>query len=102
MTYTTNDWPTGFTASVKLTNTRASALSSWTLAFSFPGNQQVTSGWSGEYTQSGQAVTVTNAPWNGAIQAGGSVDIGFNGAFTGANPRPTSFTLNGVTCAVRS
>lgn len=98
MAYSTNDWPNGFTASLKVTS--STALSSWSLQFSFPGDQQVTNGWSGEYAQSGHAVTITNAPWNGTIAAGGSVDIGFNGGFTAGNPRPTSFTLNGTACTV--
>ena len=32
--------------------------------------------------------------------AGQSTDIGFNGSHTGTNTNPTSFTLNGATCAV--
>ena len=42
---------------------------------------------------------MTNAPWNGTIAPGASVELGFNGSHTGTNPRPTAFTLNGATCA---
>ena len=98
--YTTNDWPGGFTASVRITNTSGASLSSWSLGFTFPGDQRVTNGWSGTYGQAGQAVTVTHAPWNGTIPAGASTEIGFNGSFTGANPRPAGFTLNGTPCEV--
>ncbi len=37
-------------------------------------------------------------PWNSVIQPGASVDLGFNGTHTGANPVPPSFTLNRVPC----
>ena len=53
-------------------------------------------------TQSGSAVTLTNAAWNGSIPAGGSQQIGFNGSHTGTNTAPTSFTLNGTTCIDRA
>ncbi|MBO0901665.1 endo-1,4-beta-xylanase [Cellulomonas sp. zg-ZUI22] len=98
--YTTNDWNTGFTAGVRVTNTGTSALSGWTLTFSLDGGQRVTQGWSASWTQSGARVTATNAAWNGSLAPGGSVDIGFNGSHTGSNPRPTSFALGGVPCAV--
>jgi hypothetical protein len=34
------------------------------------------------------------------LAAGASTSFGFNATHTGSNPRPTSFTLNGTTCAV--
>jgi hypothetical protein len=97
--YTTNDWSTGFTGSVKVTNT-GSALSSWTLGFSFGAGQTVQQGWSAVWSQTGAVVTATNAPWNGNLGAGQSVDIGFNGSHTGTNPKPTAFTLNGSPCSL--
>ena len=58
--------------------------------------------WSGAFTQTGSAVAVTNAAWNGTIQPGGSVELGFNGSHTGTNPKPAAFTLNGSTCTTVS
>jgi len=83
---------------VKITNGSSSAITGWSLKFAFPAGQTVTNLWSGAFTQTGAAVTVTNAPWNGTIQAGGSVELGFNGSHTGTNTKPTAFTLNGTTC----
>ena len=100
ITYVTNDWNTGFSANVTVRNTGTAALSSWTLAFAFPGGQQITQIWSARASQSGANVTVTNETWNGAIAAGASVSFGFNGSHTGTNPRPTSFTLNGSACTI--
>ena len=45
-------------------------------------------------------MTVTNLSYNGSIPAGGQTSFGFNGSWTGSNPAPTGFTLNGVACAV--
>jgi len=99
VSYTANSWNNGFTASVKVTNTGTTALSGWTLGFSFANGQKVTQGWSADWSQSGTAVTAKNAAWNGSLGAGQSVDIGFNGSHTGTNNNPTSFTLNGATCS---
>ena len=44
-------------------------------------------------------MTVTNLSWNGSVPAGGSVSVGFNGTYTGSNPAPTAFTVNGTACA---
>ena len=95
--YSVNQWSTGFTASITITN-NAAAITSWTLAYSYPGNQALASGWSGNWSQSGANVTVTNASWNGSLATGGSTQIGANFSYSGTNTAPTAFTLNGVAC----
>jgi hypothetical protein len=96
----TNQWNGGFGANIAITNTSSTAWNGWTLKFSFPGNQQVTQLWNGSVSQSGSTVTVTNASYNGQVAAGAAVSPGpgFNGSFTGSNPNPTLFTVNGATC----
>jgi hypothetical protein len=91
-----NDWGSGFTANVTIGSTMA--VNGWTLGWTFPGNQLITTGWNGTFTQTGSAVSVKNASFNGTIVAGGSVSIGFNANYSGANAKPTAFTLNGVAC----
>src|ERR1019366_6175517 len=95
--YTVNQWSTGFTAAVTITNT-GTPVTSWTLAYSYTGNQALAQGWSGNWTQSGKNVTVTNASWNGSLATGGSASIGANFSYSGTNTAPTAFTLNGVAC----
>ena len=74
-------------------------LTSWTLTFAFPNQQQVTQGWSANWSQSGQNVTATNAPWNGNLPTNAQLGIGFNGSYTGGvNNNPQTFAINGVTC----
>ncbi|GAA1305702.1 pectate lyase [Saccharothrix xinjiangensis] len=93
----TNQWTGGFGANVTVTNL-GDALSGWTLEWSFTAGQQVTQLWGGVFSQSGGAVAVRNAGYNGSLATGASVTPGFNGSWTGSNPAPTSFKLNGVTC----
>ena len=100
VTYTTNDWNVGFTASVKITNTGTTAINNWNLGFSFAAGQKVTQGWSANWTQTGTAVSATGMSWNSTLAPGASTDIGFNGSHTGQNPKPTAFTLNGATCTI--
>ncbi|MFJ5994992.1 glycoside hydrolase family 6 protein [Streptomyces sp. NPDC092370] len=94
-----NEWSTGFTAAVTLTNNSA-AKSSWSLKWSYAGNQKVTSGWNAKISQSGAAVTAANESYNGRLATGGSVSFGFQGSYSGSNAIPATFTLDGVTCNV--
>jgi outer membrane protein assembly factor BamB len=92
-----SDWGSGFTAGVTITNL-GPALNGWTLAYSYSGNQHLSQGWSGTWSQSGQAVTVTNAGWNASLPTGASTNIGANFSYSGTNAAPTSFSINGTTC----
>jgi cellulose 1,4-beta-cellobiosidase len=96
-----NQWDTGFTAAVTITNNSA-AKSSWSLKWSYAGNQKVTSGWNAKVSQSGTAVTATNESYNGTLATGGSAGFGFQGTYSGTNAIPATFTLDGVTCNVDS
>jgi hypothetical protein len=98
VTYTvSSQWNTGFSVAVTITN-NGPAISNWTLGYSYSGNQQLAQGWSGNWTQSGQNVTVTNASWNGSLGTGASTQIGANFNFSGTNTDPTAFTVSGVSC----
>jgi endoglucanase len=92
-----SDWGTGFTAAVTIQNT-GSAITSWTLGYSYGGSQKLSQGWSGTWSQSGEAITVTNASWNGSLGTGASAQIGANFTYSGTNAAPTAFTLNGIAC----
>ncbi|GGX96156.1 glycoside hydrolase family 6 protein [Streptomyces fructofermentans] len=94
-----NQWDSGFTAAVTVTNNSA-AKSSWSVKWSYAGNQKVTSGWNARISQSGTAVTAANESYNGTLATGGSVSFGFNGSYSGTNALPTAFTLDGVACNV--
>ncbi|WP_433373035.1 cellulose-binding domain-containing protein [Actinoplanes sp. CA-142083] len=93
-----NQWQGGFQASVTVTNL-GDPLNGWTLGFTFPdASQKVGQGWSATWSQSGQSVTAVAASWNGSVASGGTVSVGFTGTFGTANPVPTVFSVNGVSC----
>ncbi|WP_043512007.1 MULTISPECIES: arabinofuranosidase catalytic domain-containing protein [unclassified Actinoplanes] len=93
----TNSWQGGFGASVTVTDL-GDPVTAWQLTWTFPAGQSVTQLWNGTVSQSGAQVTVTNASYNGTIATGGTASFGFNGAWSGSNPAPASFALNGTTC----
>ncbi|MEU2280447.1 glycoside hydrolase family 6 protein [Streptomyces sp. NPDC013178] len=94
-----NDWGTGFTANVTVTNNSA-AKSSWAVKWTYAGSQKVTNAWNAKVSQSGAAVTAANESYNGTLATGGSVSFGFQGTYSGTNAIPATFTLDGVTCNV--
>jgi hypothetical protein len=92
-----NSWGGGFQGGVTITN-NGPAISSWTLAFTFPDNQQITNGWSGTFSQNGQVVQVASQNYNGALATGASATIGFVATVGADNNVPTYFTVNGLAC----
>ena len=96
-----SSWPGGFGAAITITNKGTTAISPWTLTFTFPAaGETVQGGWNGTWSQTGRVVTVTAASWNSSIAAnGGTVSTGFNGIDTGQDPAPTVLSVNGTACA---
>ncbi|MGO9603664.1 MAG: cellulase family glycosylhydrolase [Candidatus Binataceae bacterium] len=96
-----NDWGSGFTAALTVSNTGSSAVNGWQLTWVWPGNQTISgAAWNANSVQSGHNATLSNATWNPTISAGGSqTGIGFNAAYSGVNQAPTAFYLNGTLCA---
>ena len=97
VTYTVNQWDTGFTANVAVTNL-GDPVSSWNVEWDFGGNQQVQQGWSATFSQTGKHVSAKNPSWGGSLASNATASFGFNGSYSGTNDIPTSFSLNGVHC----
>ncbi|MFY4721152.1 cellulose-binding domain-containing protein [Streptomyces sp. LaBMicrA B280] len=95
--YAVDQWSGGYTAAIKVTNL-GPAVTSWRLTWTYGGDQKVTSAWNASASQSGKAVTVTDAGWNGALATGSSADFGVQGTYQAANPTPSDFAVNGVSC----
>jgi glucuronoarabinoxylan endo-1,4-beta-xylanase len=93
-----------FGAAVTIKNGGSTALSNWSLTWSFANGQTIASSWNGAVSQSGANVTVSEQSgqtWEN-IPAGGSYSgFGFNGTWNGTtNAIPTAFSLNGTACTV--
>lgn len=98
VTATVNAWSTGLTESLTVSNTGSMPVNGWSLSFTLPAGQTITSGWNATYAPASGAVTATNASYNAAIPVGGSVGIGFQATHTGNAGTPAGFTLNDAAC----
>ncbi|GIH19852.1 arabinofuranosidase catalytic domain-containing protein [Rugosimonospora africana] len=90
-------WSGGFGANVTVTNL-GDTVNGWRLTWNFVTGQSVTQAWNATVSQSGTAVVATNVSYNATIVSGGTAAFGFNGAWSGSNPVPTAFALNGTAC----
>jgi hypothetical protein len=97
----TTSWPGNFQVDMTITNTGATALTSWALRWEFNNGQTFTQVWNGIGSQSGARVTVTNASWNGTLNPGQSLGgVGFNATFDDfTNANPPNFTINNRRCS---
>ncbi|MDG4757364.1 PHB depolymerase family esterase [Micromonospora sp. WMMD710] len=95
-----NAWNTGLTENITVTNSGTDAVNGWSLVFTLPAGQTITSGWNATYSPTSGQVTARNVGYNGAIAPNGSVSVGFQATHTGNTARPASFTLNGAACTI--
>jgi glucose/arabinose dehydrogenase len=85
----TSQWPGAFQGEVTVT-AGATAITSWTVTFTFPNGQVITQLWNGALTQSGSSVTVRNVSYNGSLGANASTTFGFLANWSGTNGVPTN------------
>ncbi|WP_231648110.1 endo-1,4-beta-xylanase [Saccharothrix sp. NRRL B-16348] len=98
VTDTINAWNTGLTSSITVTNTGTAPIDGWSLAFTLPGGQTITSGWNATYSPTSGQVAARNVSYNATLAPNASVTIGFQANHTGNTAAPPSFTLNGSAC----
>jgi hypothetical protein len=89
---TQSQWSGGMVSGVTVTNTGTSALTAWTVTFTFGGDQKVTSAWGASLTQSIEYVTATNASYDGSVAVGASTSFGFQGTWSTSDAAPASLT----------
>ena len=68
----------------------ASAISGWTVGWTFPGSQAISQMWNATFTQSGANVTAKNMSYTGSLAAGASTSFGFTA--TGSSATPSALT----------
>jgi acetylxylan esterase len=80
-------WNSGWQANVDVTAGSA-AISGWTLKWTWPSGQAITSSWNAGVTSSGSSVTAEDVGWNGSVAAGQTRTStwGFIGSGTAATP----------------
>ena len=84
-----SSWPGGFQAEVTIA-AGSSAISGWTVTWTYANGQQISQSWNSKLTTSGASVTATNVEWNGALTAGATTSFGFIGTYGSANSTPTA------------
>jgi len=96
----------GFTTTLAITNL-GDPIDHWTLTFTMPGGQSVSSGWNATFSINA-TVSATDVGWNGSIGTGATnASVGMQGTWSRSSagaappnpfPQPTDFTLGGVPC----
>jgi mannan endo-1,4-beta-mannosidase len=84
----TGQWQGGFQGDVRVT-AGSSAISGWTVTWTFPSGQSINQAWNAQVTSSGSSVTARNMSYNGSLGAGASTAFGFIGSWNGTNTNPT-------------
>jgi Cellulose binding domain len=82
---------------VTITNLGSSAITGWTLQWTFLNGESITNLWNATtVVVSGAQVTVRDAGWNATIAPGAPATFGLTGT---GSPVPPAFLLNGTPCA---
>jgi Family of unknown function (DUF6055)/Cellulose binding domain len=86
----TGSWQGGFQGEVTV-RAGSSAITGWTVTWTFADGQAITQSWGAALTSSGATVTAQNVDWNGALAAGATTSFGFlaNAGSTNRAPSPT-------------
>ncbi|WP_371666929.1 cellulose binding domain-containing protein [Streptomyces sp. NBC_00289] len=100
VTASVSAWNTGLSSNISIANTGTTTIDGWSLVFTLPAGQTVTSGWNADYSPTSGKVTARHVAHNATIAPGASVDIGFQATHTGNTAAPSSYTLNGTACAM--
>ncbi|GAB3233805.1 hypothetical protein GCM10027447_30450 [Glycomyces halotolerans] len=81
-----NDWGSGWQGNVQIT-AGGSDVDGWTLTWTWPGSQSLSSHWNADVTASGATVMARDVGWNAGISAGQTVEAwGFVGSGAAATP----------------
>jgi hypothetical protein len=93
----TDDWGTGFTGYITITNTGNVAVNGWTMAFNFGGNIASNTNkdiWDAVLASHvGTHYVIKNAAWDAVIGVGQSVKFGFNASMKKPHTGPLTYVL---------
>ena len=89
-----NEWLTGFTADMFITNNDDTALNGWTLEFE--SDFDITHIWGAEIvSHEGNNYVIKNLSWNAYVPPDETISFGFNGNYSGQLLEPINYILNG-------
>ena len=91
----TNDWGSGYTASIRIKNNGTSAINGWSVSWNYNDASRITNSWNANLSGS-NPYTATGLSWNSIIQPGQAAEFGFQGTKNnGAAPVPV---VSGSVC----
>ncbi len=82
-----NQWNSGFVASITITNDTGEAVNNWEVSWQYSGDNRIISSWNVEISGN-NPYTGKNTDWNGNIQSGQSISFGFQGTSSGTAETP--------------
>lgn len=92
-----NEWNSGFTVSVIITNDSTETLNNWSVSWGYTDGSTVPQTWDALLSGSGPYLA-TNYNYNGVIAPNASVKFGFNGV-KGTNGAPAEIPVLGGVCS---
>ena len=91
----TNDWGSGYTASIRIKNNGTSAINGWSVSWNYSDASRINNSWNANLSGS-NPYTATGLSWNSIIQPGQTAEFGFQGTKNnGAAPTPV---VSGSVC----
>ncbi len=91
-----SEWNTGYTATIRITNTGANVINGWNVNWAYSDGSKITSSWNTTLTGT-NPYSATNISWNGSIQSGQFVEIGFQ-VNKGSSLTPQIPMITGSVC----
>lgn len=88
-----NEWSTGFTGAVRVTNTSDSPINGWEVSWEYTDGAVITSSWNTSLAGT-NPYTAASLGWNSTIQPGQTVEFGFQGNKNGGNIAVSDVTGN--------
>ena len=79
LSYSINDWGSGYQVNMKVKNEGGTAVNGWTLKIK-KSDINVASFWNVKVAESGDSYVITPLDWNRSIPAGGSIEFGICGS----------------------
>ncbi|MGH1553007.1 cellulose binding domain-containing protein, partial [Streptomyces sp. L7] len=96
----TSTWGAGFEGGYTVTNKSTHTVTSWTITFTLPATEAVTSSWNGTVTHSGTQYTITSPAWEAPLAPGDSAPVvGMDFSYTGSVVPPSACLINNGPCA---
>jgi len=93
-----DEWPSGFTASITVTNTGSSIINGWDVNWQYNDGATISSGWNATITGS-NPYSATNLAWNANIAPQSSVSIGLQGTKANVGVPAAIVDITGSVCS---